>query len=617
MIRLVLNKLRGLFSKPEKVNIETEQKQQNNLTRHHKLTDSPQSGESQRQRRRKSKRGRKPQSGESRSGESGGRSQRSKADAKPAAEAAPTESSTDKPAEGDSKSSGSGSGGEDGKSTTKRRRRRRRRKSGDRESRPDTAAADKPERSDDDESVDEDDMPIAVPDSNWDLSEFDVPEEEGKVRFHDFDLPRCVMHAVADLNFRYCTPIQAEIMTSTLKGRDATGQAQTGTGKTAAFLITMLNHFHRNPLENRKNGTPRGLILAPTRELVLQITKDARSLSRYCGTSVLTVYGGTGWKKQQMHLQTKPVDIVAATPGRLLDFYQSNTIDLSQVEILVLDEADRMLDMGFIPDVKQIIYATPQKDTRQTLFFSATLPDEVIELAGKWTRDAVTVKIEPEHVAVDTVEQEVYITTTAQKPALLYNIITRKNLERVIVFSNRREDTRRLGDLLFQRGIDCAILTGDVPQNKRTRTLEDFRAGKIRVLIATDVAGRGIHIEGLDHVINFTLPMDPEDYVHRIGRTGRAGASGTSVSFACEEDAQQIPDIEDFIGKKLPSIQPDDDWYVLPEATTSERHPQNKGGSGSGSGGSRSRRGGGGGKGRGGRGRSRRSGGGGGGRSSS
>jgi ATP-dependent RNA helicase RhlB len=226
-----------------------------------------------------------------------------------------------------------------------------------------------------------------------------------------------------------------------------------------------------------------------------------------------------------------------------------------------------MLDMGFIPDVRKIIYSTPHKSKRQTLLFSATLTPEVNRLAEQWTRSPVTVEIEPEQVAVDTVEQIVYIVTNDEKLTLLYNILTQKNLERVIVFCNRKDETRRLADLLVRYDMNCAILSGDIRQQTRVRTLEKFKAGKLRVLVATDVAGRGIHIEGMDHVINYTLPRDPEDYVHRIGRTGRAGAVGTSISFADEDDSFNIPAIEELLGNPLPCTHPDELWLKpLPPA---------------------------------------------------
>lgn len=400
---------------------------------------------------------------------------------------------------------------------------------------------------------------------NWDVSRFKVPVVEGQIRFHDFNLPNPLMHAIFDLGFQYCTPIQAEILPSTLSGKDASGRAQTGTGKTAAFLVTVITHMLNNLIHGSRNsGTPRTLVLAPTRELALQISEEARQLVRYCDLSVLTVFGGMDYEKQRRQLNAGPVDIIVATPGRLLDFLRRRDIFLKKVEILIIDEADRMLDMGFIPDVRKIIYSTPNKDKRQTMLFSATLTEQITRLASQWTRDPVTVEIEPEQVAVDTVNQVVYIVTATEKFALLFNIIAQQNLSRALVFCNRRDEVRRLAEMLTRHGINCSTMSGEVSQKKRVRRLEDFKKGKIRVLVATDVAGRGIHIEGMDHVINYTLPLDPEDYVHRIGRTGRAGVLGTSVSFADEEDSFYIPAIEEFMGRELSCTRPDDDWLIMP-----------------------------------------------------
>ncbi len=388
------------------------------------------------------------------------------------------------------------------------------------------------------------------------------------------------MHAIADLGFQYCTPIQAEILPSTLQGKDATGKAQTGTGKTAAFIITVLARMLEKPVSaKRKPGTPRVLVVAPTRELVMQIADESRALAKYTHFYIANVFGGMDYEKQRRNLTNKKTDIVVATPGRLLDFKRRKDIDLSQVEVMIIDEADRMLDMGFIPDVRKIIYSTPHKSKRQTLFFSATLTPDVNRLAEQWTRHPVTVEIEPDQVAVDTVEQLVYIVTTEDKYALLYNIITMKKLGQVIVFCNRKDETRRLAEMLERYEMNCAILSGDVRQHTRIRTLNKFKAGKIRVLVATDVAGRGIHIEGMDHVINYTLPRDPEDYVHRIGRTGRAGAAGTSISFADEEDSFFIPAIEELLGHSLPCIYPEDEWLAPlppPPKRSAKRKPPPK-----------------------------------------
>jgi ATP-dependent RNA helicase RhlB len=362
--------------------------------------------------------------------------------------------------------------------------------------------------------------------SEWSLEQFQVPEKEGETRFHDFDLEPALMHGIADAGFQYCTPIQAQVLTHALAGADTIGRAQTGTGKTAAFLITIINDLLRHPITvPRYAGEPRALIVAPTRELAMQIEKDAKLLAHHTDLQVMSVVGGMNFNRQQERLQTRLIDILVATPGRLLDFAKRRDLWLDRVEALVLDEADRMLDMGFIPDVKRIVNMTPSTRSRQTQLCS--------------------------------VDQKVYITATQDKFNLLYNLITRENMSKVIVFANRRDITRRLNDRLHKKGLNVSLISGDVPQNQRMKTLERFRAGDLQVLIATDVAGRGIHIEGVSHVINYNLPEDPEDYVHRIGRTGRAGANGVSISFACEDDAFLLPQLEQAIGMKLNCVHPE------------------------------------------------------------
>lgn len=407
------------------------------------------------------------------------------------------------------------------------------------------------------------------PKDDWNISNFEVEPVEDKNRFHDFDLPLTVMHGIADLQFNYCTPIQALTLKTTLAGRDAIGRAQTGTGKTAAFLITILNNLLKDGRKPKwKPGVPRALVIAPTRELVMQIARDGRELAKYCPITVKEVFGGMDYDKQQKELEVGPSDIIIATPGRLLDFQKRRVVDLRQVEILVIDEADRMLDMGFIPDVTRIVQATPRKEQRQTLMYSATLTPEVKRLAERWCTDPSNVEIEPEQVAVDTVEQIVYMTTDHEKYAVLYNMLTKENLEKVLVFTNRKDETRRLTERLRRNNIRCAMLSGDVAQKKRTTTLEKFRNGEIKVLVATDVAGRGIHIEGITHVFNYTLPYEAEDYVHRIGRTGRAGHAGIAISFADEEGGFYLPAIEEYIGTKLSCTFPDDELLTPPPKGT-------------------------------------------------
>ncbi len=393
----------------------------------------------------------------------------------------------------------------------------------------------------------------------WDPSQVQVEPCEGKTRFQDVDLPVELLHAVHDLGFEYCTPIQAGVLAHLADRRHVTGRAQTGTGKTAAFLLTCFADFLRNPPEaEREPGCPRALVLAPTRELAVQIVKDAKALGAYTSFRCEAVYGGMDYRKQQEARASAPVDLVAATPGRLLDFASKRVLNLSRVEILVIDEADRMLDMGFIPDVRRIVRQTPPREKRRTLFFSATLTDDVKRLADQWTINPLAVDIEPEQVAVETVDQVVYAVATREKFTVLVNMLRDPAMQRVLVFANRRDRTAKLKDRLQRRGIACELLSGDVEQKKRLRILDDFRSGKLRVVVATDVAGRGIHVDDVTHVVNFDFPYEPEDYVHRIGRTGRVGTSGTAISFACEDESFIIPDIEAYIGRPLPCRVPDE-----------------------------------------------------------
>lgn len=408
---------------------------------------------------------------------------------------------------------------------------------------------------------------VTVIEDNWDSSVFQIPVSEGKTRFTDLNLPNSVLHAVYDLGFKYCTDVQAQSLPNSLKGQDVTAQAQTGTGKTAAFLITVFTHLINKPLtEKRKHGTPRALILAPTRELAMQIEKDARLLGKYLPFSLISVVGGIDYKKQQNSLHNGYADILIATPGRLIDFLDKKLISLASVEILVIDEADRMLDMGFLPSVRQIVLSTPPKVKRQTMFFTATMTFDVKNLAESWTRKAFDVAIKPEEKTIDTVEQITYITTVDEKRTLLYNLVIKKNFDRVLVFANRRDEARLLKDTFTAYGISCALLSGEVDQDQRIKRLEAFRNGKIRILVATDVAARGIHVDAITHVINYNIPQDIEEYIHRIGRTGRAGASGIAISFADEDSSYELMKLEELLGKKFECIYPEEDLLTpIPE----------------------------------------------------
>ena len=386
----------------------------------------------------------------------------------------------------------------------------------------------------------------------WSLDSFAVEPMEGKKRFHDFDLPSEVMHGIADLGFQYCTDIQALSLQNALDGKNIAGKAQTGSGKTAAFLVAILTRYLRTPDRRaKKGGCPRALVIAPTRELVIQICKDADAIGKYCDLRSLAVYGGMDYDRQRRELQEAPVDLLVATPGRLLDFCNQHVIDLTNVDTLVIDEADRMLDMGFIPDVRRIMGRLPPKDRRTTMLYSATLSDSVMELASQWMESPFKAEVESEHNATDTVRQVVYVIRAEDKFKVLFNHIALHPEARAIVFCNRKSTTEDVFESLKRRGVTCEMLSGDVSQNRRLATLNDFRAGKVKIVIATDVAGRGIHVDDIDYVINFDFPYEAEDYVHRIGRTGRAGNTGIAISFADEDESFAIPEIEEYINEPL------------------------------------------------------------------
>ncbi|WP_372983238.1 DEAD/DEAH box helicase [Marinobacter sediminum] len=386
------------------------------------------------------------------------------------------------------------------------------------------------------------------------------PKHTGDLRFQDLNLDQKLQDAISAIGFEYCTPIQAETLPWTLACEDLIGQAQTGTGKTAAFLITAIQALLETPIPktDRFASEPRVLALAPTRELAMQIAKDAEQLCQHTGHNVVTVVGGMNYDKQRDQLQNEVVDILVATPGRLIDFLGSQDVFLDQLDILILDEADRMLDMGFIPDVKRIIRKCTAKENRQTLLFSATFNQDVLNLASMWTQNAEFVEIEPEQKTAERVEQSVYLVGEDEKLPVLVNYLKRPEVEKAIVFANRRDQCRDLEEDLRNQGVKVSLMSGEIAQNKRLKTLDQFKKGSIQVLVATDVAGRGIHVNGVTHVFNYNLPDNAEDYVHRIGRTGRAGKHGVSVSFAGEDDSFALPAIETYISQKLNTTVPDE-----------------------------------------------------------
>ena len=398
---------------------------------------------------------------------------------------------------------------------------------------------------------------------------------DSDVGFADLDLEPAVMKGVADASFEVCTPIQAQSLPLALAGKDVEGQAQTGTGKTAAFLIATMNRLLRAPPPaNHEEGQPRALIVAPTRELAVQIYKDALVLGRHTGLDLGVVFGGTGYDTQRQMLRDG-VDILVGTPGRLIDYFKQRIFHLKSIQVAVIDEADRMFDLGFIKDLRYMLRRMPPPEKRLNLLFSATLSFRVTELAYEHMNNPEVVNATPDQVTVESVTQVLYHVSKEEKISLLLGLLKRANVTRTIVFANTKRTCESIQDHLRANDVDSGMLSGDVPQKKRLRLLEKFVQGELPVLVATDVAARGLHIPAVSHVFNFDLPQDAEDYVHRIGRTARVGASGDAVSFACEEYVFSLMDIEEFIGGPLPTERVTEELLVefkKPKASNRSSH---------------------------------------------
>jgi len=371
------------------------------------------------------------------------------------------------------------------------------------------------------------------------------------VRFSELGLLPVIQQAVEKTGFEFCTPIQAESLPLSLAGKDVAGQAQTGTGKTAAFMLAVIQYLLSNPQEDRRPEQVRTLIMVPTRELAIQVAKDAEVFTNESGLKVALAYGGTGYDSQKKAI-ADGADILIGTPGRLIDFFNQKLFNLRRCQCLVLDEADRMFDLGFIKDIRFLMRRLPAPEKRLNMLFSATLSPRVLEMAYEHMNNPVKVEIAADTRGADRVEQWVYYPANDEKVPLLVGLLQKFKPERSIVFVNTKRNAEMIDDYFRSNGIDAVMISGDVRQNKRQRFLEEFEQGKHQVLIATDVAARGLHIDDVTHVFNFDLPQSQEDYVHRIGRTARAGASGESHSFACEDTAFYLPDIEQYIGSKIP-----------------------------------------------------------------
>jgi len=377
------------------------------------------------------------------------------------------------------------------------------------------------------------------------------------MKFTELDLRPEILQGIEKVGFTELTPVQEESIPLALTGRDVAAQAQTGTGKTAAFLISLFSRLLADPKET--GSDPRALVLAPTRELVVQICADAEGLGAFCPFKVQPIFGGVDYEKQRTALRSG-VDIIVATPGRLIDYAKQKVFSFRGIEAVVIDEADRMFDMGFIKDLRYLLRKLPPFDQRQTMLFSATLSQRVMELAYEFMDLAEKIHIEPEQVTTDRIEQLLYHVPLREKFPLLMGLLRRSSdMERVLVFVNTKKEAEYLVERLKVNDYRVAVISGDIPQRKRMRILDDFKEGKLQFLVATDVASRGLHIEGVTHVINYDLPQDCEDYVHRIGRTARAGAVGKAFSFADEDTVFHLADIEEYLGAKIPSTFPEED----------------------------------------------------------
>ncbi|MFT5451322.1 MAG: ATP-dependent RNA helicase RhlB [Enterobacterales bacterium] len=377
--------------------------------------------------------------------------------------------------------------------------------------------------------------------------------------FSDLGMEDILFKSLSEAGFEYCTPIQEKALPLLLDGKDVAGQAQTGTGKTLAFLIGIFNDLLTlDEIEGRRLNEPRSIILAPTRELAVQIHKEAEMLNKYSKFRIGLVFGGTGYQSQKDYLE-KGVDILIGTTGRIIDYYKQGAFGLDAIDSVVLDEADRMFDLGFIKDIRYLFRRMPNGDDRLNMLFSATLSHRVMELAYDHMNSPIQVTIEPEKITIDLITEQLFYPSNEEKIPLLLGLMQRDNPERSIVFTNTKREAEKVWGYLSTNGFDAGILTGDIPQPKRLRLLDELANSQIEVLIATDVAARGLHIPAVSHVYNYDLPDDKEDYVHRIGRTGRAGAKGEALSFACEDNAFNLPEIEDYIGHKLPLMEVTDD----------------------------------------------------------
>jgi ATP-dependent RNA helicase RhlB len=397
-----------------------------------------------------------------------------------------------------------------------------------------------------------------------------LAEHLSEVTFASLNLPEPLLKGILASGFTNCTPIQAQTLPLALAGQDVMGQAQTGTGKTAAFLVALYHRLLTQPARaQRKITQPRALIIAPTRELAVQIHKDAEAIGKFTGFKLGLVYGGTGFDAQRKMLE-QGVDVLIGTPGRIIDYFKQNLFDLREAQVMVLDEADRMFDLGFIKDIRFLLRRLPKPQQRLSMLFSATLSLRVTELAYEHMNNPQQVSVTPSKMTADRIKESAYFPANEEKIPLLLGLLKSRPITRALVFVNTKPGAEKVGAYLRGNGFKAGVLSGDVHQRKRLRILKEFTEGQLQILVATDVAARGLHIPDVSHVFNYDLPQDAEDYVHRIGRTARAGATGEAVSFACETYAFSMGEIEQYIGHKIPVEKVTADLMVKPQPPVRE-----------------------------------------------
>lgn len=383
------------------------------------------------------------------------------------------------------------------------------------------------------------------------------PDFVTQTKFEDFNLAPEILAALAEAQFNYCTPIQEQVLPISLTGKDVAGQAQTGTGKTAAFLVTIFARLMAST--KKKAGMPSAIIITPTRELALQVHDDAEVFASHTGLSLGLAIGGIDYVKQIENIRRGP-DVVICTPGRIIDFLKQGVFKTSAIEILVIDEADRLFDLGFVKDLRFLLRRMPHYEKRQSMLFSATLSYRVLELTYDFMNLPEFISVTPDDVTVKGIEQSLYHVGKEEKFSLLLGIMEHEDWSRVLIFANTKNEVEWLAQKLMGNGLPAEAITGDLPQPKRLRLMEKFKDGRTRILVATDVASRGIHVEDISHVINYDLPQDIENYVHRIGRTARAGKTGKAISLACEMYVFHLEPLEKLLGYQIPVVWPEADW---------------------------------------------------------